>query len=135
MKLGRPTKLAPEVQEKILTALRAGNWRGVACTWAGIAQRTFREWMAHGKAHPESAHGAFRRQVLEAEKSAEMRMVALVMKAAVGDARHAEWWLERKANPRWGRRDKLEHAGAGGGPLEVVVRVLAAEGEDAEVPA
>lgn len=101
---GRPSKMTPEVQEKILSALRAGNFRGVACAYAGIGQRTLREWMQFGEAKPKSRFGAFRRQVVEAEKSAEMRMVALVMKAATSDARHAEWWLERKANARWGRQ-------------------------------
>lgn len=105
---GRPSKLTPEVTEKVLVALRAGNWRQVAAEYAGISSRTFRDWMAAGATEPKSPEGEFRRQVVEAEKSAEMRMVALVMKAAVGDAKHAEWWLERKANRRWGRKDRLE---------------------------
>ena len=33
---GRPTKLTPEVQKKIVDALSAGNYFEVACEYAGI---------------------------------------------------------------------------------------------------
>lgn len=36
MAAGRPTKLTPEVQEKMLVAIRGGNYREVASQWAGI---------------------------------------------------------------------------------------------------
>lgn len=126
---GRPTKMTPEVQDKILTALRAGNFRQVAAQYAGISQRTLREWMQQGERRPKSAHGRFRRQLIEAEKSAEMRMVAMVMKAATGDARHAEWWLERKANARWGRErhEKEKEAVAHAVKEELLSHLSAAE--------
>jgi hypothetical protein len=43
-----------------------------------------------------------------------MRCVALVMKAAAEDARHAEWWLERKYPQRWGRKQRHEITGKNG---------------------
>ena len=45
----------------------------------------------------------FWQALLEAKQSAEINMVGLVMKAARDDAKHAEWWLERKFAQRWGR--------------------------------
>ena len=124
--MGRPSKLTPEVQEKVAASIRAGNFRYVAGLWAGIAERTFETWMRLGKARPRSKHGEFRRAVLEAEKAAEMRCVALVMKAASQDARHAEWWLERKYPQRWGRKDRHEVTGKGGGPVQAQLEDLSA---------
>jgi transposase len=122
---GRPRLLdTPEGQEKAarcLQALRGGNFRNVACDWAGIAESSFREWMAEGEKGTRQSSVDFRRQVLEAEKAAEIRAVALVMKAAANDPRHAEWWLERKHPDRWGRKDRLqaEVSGPEGGPVQV----------------
>jgi hypothetical protein len=60
---------------------------------------------------------------LEAERAAEIRLVALVIKAAADDPRHAEWWLARKFPGRWADRSRVRAdvavAGRGGGPVEV----------------
>lgn len=101
---GRPTKLSAEVQAKVIEALAAGNFRQVAADYAGIGLRTMNTWLAEGKKATTGPHAAFRQAVLEAERKAEMRMVALVMRAAATDAKHAEWWLERKQHARWGRK-------------------------------
>jgi hypothetical protein len=117
-KAGRPSVMKPEAVDRLLKALAAGNWRGVACEWAGIGERTFREWMSKGEGQKVGRFRDFRRRVLEAEQSAEIRAVGLVMKAAEADARHAEWFLERKFPERWGRKDRHELTGAGGGTVQ-----------------
>lgn len=104
---------------KLLQALRGGNFREVACEWAGIPERTFRAWMQEGEAGAPQSSVDFCRQVMEAEKAAEIRNVAFVMKAAEEDPKHAEWWLERKHPERWGRKERHELTGAGGGALQV----------------
>lgn len=116
---GRPTLLTQETTDRLLSALRAGNFRNVAAEWAGISDRVFREWMAKGEASRRGPFVDFRRRVLEAERAAEIRAVGLVMKAAEEDPKHAEWWLERKFPERWGRRDKMEVSGSGGGPIQL----------------
>lgn len=104
-KRGRPPKLTVEMTDRLCQALSAGNYRTPAAEWAGIAASTFHEWMRRGKAQKVGEYRDFRRRVLEAEKAAEIRAVGLVMAAAKDDARHAEWWLERKFHDRWGRKD------------------------------
>ena len=104
---------------KLLQALRGGNFREVACEWAGIPERTFRAWMQEGEAGAPQSSVDFCRQVMEAEKAAEIRNVAFVMKAAEEDPKHAEWWLERKHPERWGRKERHELTGANGGALEI----------------
>ncbi len=46
---GRPTKLTPETQDKIVTALRAGNYFDASCQYAGITERTGYNWLEKGR--------------------------------------------------------------------------------------
>jgi hypothetical protein len=112
---GRPTKLTGAIQAKVCEAIRGGNYRETAALWAGVPPETLSRWMKK----PGAKFVAFRRAVLEAERAAEIRAVALVMKAAAEDPNHAKWWLERKFPERWGRRERHELMGEGGGPVRV----------------
>ena len=105
MKTGRPPKLTLEVREKIVNAIRQGNYRHVAAQWAGIGSTTFKRWMSLGKVQRRGPHASFRAAVLEAEQAAEIMAVSLIMKAAKIDWRAALAFLERKFPERWGRRD------------------------------
>ena len=100
---GRPTTLTPDVREKILTAIRAGNYRHVAARWAGVSPRTLQHWCKLGRDAKRGVMEEFLRALLKAEQDAEILMVGLVFKAAASDAKYAEWWLERKFPERWGR--------------------------------
>ena len=46
---GRPSKLVPEVQLKILTAIKCGTSYKTACLAAGIGERTFHRWKQRGE--------------------------------------------------------------------------------------
>jgi hypothetical protein len=46
---GRPSKLTPEIQDRICASLRAGNYACVAARLAGIAESTFYDWLEQGK--------------------------------------------------------------------------------------
>jgi hypothetical protein len=99
---GRPTLLTKDIQELICQCIREGNYREVAAEWAGISKRTLRYWLAAGrKEKPGEPHYIFLHAVLEAERAAEMEMVAAVMRAAAQEPKHAQWWLERKFPERW----------------------------------
>ncbi len=117
-KTGRPSKLTPETREKILAALRGGNYRHVAVAWAGIDYTTFARWLRESKADPDGPHGAFHQEVQEAETAAEIGMVAGLVKAGRDDPSHWKWWLERKFPDRWGRETRRI------AELEKVVKVL-----------
>lgn len=93
-----------ETREKILNALRAGNYRVAACKFAGISEETFRRWMNAGKAG-EPGYVDFVAQVKQAEAQAEASLVATIRKAAGDHWQAAAWLLERKYTTRWGRRD------------------------------
>lgn len=87
---GRPSKLTPEVSTRFFQALRAGNYYKACCSYAGISEQTFRNWMIRGTAElervaessrrsvrvREQPYAEFVRDVEVAEAEAEVRMVA-----------------------------------------------------------
>lgn len=107
VKRGRPTEFTEETRKKILDALRLGNYREPSAQYAGVAYRTFMDWMSKGKKDGEGIYFEFSQAVIEAENRAEILAVTAVRKAGQADAKHYHWWLERKAPQRWGR-NRLE---------------------------
>jgi hypothetical protein len=101
-RVGRPTKLTPDLQAEICKLVEAGNFRYVAGRSVGVGSRTFKTWMGKGKKESKGIYFAFRHLVLEAEQRAEINMVAVVVGAAKDRPEHARWFLERKFPQRWG---------------------------------
>ena len=120
---GRPTKLTPEVRDRIIEALRAGNYQDAAAAYAGIGPATFYRWMERGRAaDAEPDYREFREAVERARAEAEVRNVALVQRSAAdGTWQAAAWFLERSYPSRWGRRERHEVTGADGGPVALTV--------------
>jgi len=92
-KVGRPTVMTPQVREQIIEALKGGNFRQTACDYAGISNQVFYRYLNEDE--------DFRRQVIKAEKASEIRLVGIVARAALQDARHAEWLLTHRFRERW----------------------------------
>ena len=93
-----------EVQEKIVTAIRAGNYAQVAAVYAGIGERTFFRWMELGEEAKAGRYRQFWQAVKAAEGEAEVRAVAIIQRKMPDDWRAAMSYLERKHPKRWGRR-------------------------------
>lgn len=106
MAIGRPTLLTTAVQEKICKSIRAGNYQDVAAKNAGISVRTLRHWMTCGRKEDSGVYHDFLHAVVEAESQAEITCVRRVLSASKKDAKHAEWWLERKFPARWSSNRK-----------------------------
>lgn len=102
--MGRKTKLTPETHQRIVSYVRAGNFRVTAAAAAGISPVTLRDWLRRG-ARGEEPFVQFREDVDAAEAQAEARDVALISRAAEHDWKAAAWRLERKVGRRWGRKD------------------------------
>jgi len=124
---GRPTKFTPETRDRILTALRAGNYRETACHYAGISHQTLRNWILKADtpdAPPEYIE--FLEAIERAEAEAEMVDIGLIRQAAQGGTWQAAAWVRERKNPeRWGRRERtsVELSGPDGGPVQVGVGV------------
>jgi hypothetical protein len=97
--------LTPEVADRITALLRAGNYDEVAARGAGIAPRTFREWMQRGAegAEGDEPYAELRERVEKARAEGEALHVARIAKAAEDDWHASAWFLERSYPGRWGR--------------------------------
>jgi hypothetical protein len=107
---GRATKLTDVVQTRLVEALSEGNTRRASCDYAGISEDSLARWLKRS--------ADFADAIKKAESEAERKHVANIVKAADGGNWTASaWWLERRRSDDWGRRDRLEHTGAEGGPI------------------
>jgi hypothetical protein len=93
--MGRPSKLTPQLEAKIMKALRVGGTRRAAYQYAGIDQSTFERWM--------NRNAAFAAQVLLAEAEAETGILQDFRRAMRnGDTAAIRFWLERRRADEWG---------------------------------
>lgn len=117
--MGRPTKLTPEVQERICQAIRAGNYYESACAYAGIAYSTFREWMVKGEKAKSGKYREFMEAIKKAEYEAEVRMVAMWQKHMPDNWQAIATFLERRYPDRWGKKDQMNLNHSGGIDIKV----------------
>ena len=111
--MGRHCKLTPELQDKIITYIKAGNYAKVACKASGICEDTFYDWIKKGENAKSGKFFGFSESIKRARATAEIRNVAVVNKAAEKHWTAAMTWLERKYPERWGNKQyqKVEHSG------------------------
>lgn len=104
-----PSKLTPDVQDRICTLIRAGNTNDIAAAGAGVSLRSFYNW--------REKKPAFAAAVARAEADAEAIMVARIAKAAAaGSWRAAGWMLERRHPERWAAVKDRDSAPVAEGP-------------------
>ena len=119
--MGRPGKLTPATHDAIVDAIRTGNYAETAARAAGITSTCYYNWTARGREAKQGIYFEFNAAIEKAKAAAEIRDVALIERAATDTWTAAAWMLERKFPARWGRREKLEVAGDGGGPVKIVI--------------
>jgi hypothetical protein len=106
-KIGRPTKLTKEIQQAIVVAIQSCNYTEVAAAYAGIDKATFYRWMERGESEPDGIYRDFRDAIRKAEAEAEVYATATLRKAMPDTPSAATWFLERKFQERWGRKEQV----------------------------
>lgn len=144
---GRPSKFTEERADKIIRAIRAGNYIETAAALAGVHKSTLYEWMKRGAAEADRLEADPKAKPLKSElpyldfsdavyialAEAENNDVQAITAAAAEDWRAAAWRLERKFPDRWGRKDRLQAEVENKGLVGVnLVVSYGDEGEDAE---
>ncbi len=117
--MGRPDKLTPDRQQKLIEAIVAGNYYETACAVAGVDYSTFRRWMQRGGDEPQGKYREFFEALTRAEAEAEMQAVAIWQRAMPDDWRAAQMFLERRHPDRWGKQSKLDVKQEVSGQMEV----------------
>jgi hypothetical protein len=145
---GRPIKLTPEVQDRIIKALKVGNYFETSCAMAGIHKDTAYEWLKKGAGGDDPENEIYRQfsdavEIAQAESEArdleaidacaqgvpaEYGLVngeeVVVRKELPRQWQAAAWRLERKFPKRWGKIERLEHTGKDGAPLTFVDLIM-----------
>ena len=116
--MARPTKLTDELQERILKAVRAGNYAEAAARASGIAPSTYYRWLQRGSLEEKGAYREFSEALRQAEAEAEVHAVAILRRAMAEDWRAALAYLERRYPGRWRRHTSTELTGKDGGPIQ-----------------
>lgn len=122
-KTGRPTKLTPEVQAAIVTAISVGNYLHHAAMYAGVSYHAVNYWCKRGEKETTGMFRDFLDAVKKAEGDAIARNVAIIQKAAKKSWQAAAWWLERKYSEDFALKTKQELTGKDGGPVAIQVIV------------
>lgn len=118
------TKLTPDVQRRIVDAIRVGATYDLACKYGGISDQTLANWLAWGAAGRKPYVGFFV-AVKDAEGAAAVKWLAQIDKAARdGTWQAAAWKLERRYPELYGRQVIEHHR------REAVERIAAEEGVD-----
>lgn len=123
---GRPSKISPEIQARVVQAIQAGNYLEVAAAYAGLSKDTLYRWMKAGARSSSGPYREFSDAIQKALADAEVRDVALIAKAAAdGEWTAAAWRLERKFPDRWGRRVRHDvHPPAPADPLPPISAIV-----------
>lgn len=121
---GRPSLLTPEREVRLLRAIRRGMPLKQAAMLAGMSYETLNRWRIQGEA--EDAPAEFRhfwQALRKAQAVAMERLVGRIQDAAGSDWKAAAWLLERRHPDEFARQQRLEHTGAGGGPIAAMVNL------------
>jgi transposase len=120
---GRPSKLTPEIQEKLLSVIKLGAYRTVACDFAGITPETLRNWIRRGETDGVGPYYEFTSALKQAEASACLKALGTIRTAMEQSWQAAAWFLERKRPKEWAKRERHELTGKDGGPIRTQVRL------------
>lgn len=94
------SKRTEEVSNKIYEAIAEGNTHKTACALAGIHPATFYRWM--------DDDSEFCDTVKAAEAVSESFHVGQIKRASTSSWQASAWMLERRNNPEWGRKDRVD---------------------------
>jgi hypothetical protein len=100
-------KLTPEIIERLVALLAAGNYINLAVAAAGVPRSTFYDWWARGDLDGtdsrDASFRAMRARLERAKAEGEARNVAVIANAARENWQAAAWILERGSPERWAR--------------------------------
>jgi transposase len=115
----------------ILNSLKSGNYATTAAASAGIAQKTYYEWLKRGRAEgaeeDDPEYFEFVQAVEKAEAYAEAQAVAAIKRS--DDWRAHMEYLARRFPDRWGKQEKLELSGGRQPVTQLTVVRTIREGE------
>lgn len=117
----RPSKLTPEVKQRLVDAVKAGNHITRACEYAGINKVTYYRWKARASTSKSGEYFDLLQELEEAESEAQVRMVAQWQSQIPNDWRAAREFLARRFPDEWSSLEKREISGDSENPIVIEI--------------
>jgi transposase len=117
--------LTTAAMKAICQGLALGMTREKAAARAGIARRTFYNWLQRGQVEEEGIYREFAEALDEADAQGQAHLLAIIQQATQttpqgpGSWQAAAWLLERRHGYVRDGRLSVQITGADGGPVEV----------------
>ncbi len=103
--MARPSKLTPEIQQRIGDNIALGLTYSLAASAAGITYKTFNLWMTNGRNSTSGKYSEFYRYIQKCNADAARALLGrLNVATKAGDTRICMWILERRFPTEFGRR-------------------------------
>lgn len=104
---GRPSKLTPEVEAKILAHLETCCYRWAAARLAGISTQTFYNWIKAGERQERGKYRSFLDKVEAAEAEAQRRLLLGIQVQGKDDWKALAWLAEHRFPRDFGMKLQL----------------------------
>jgi pyruvate/2-oxoacid:ferredoxin oxidoreductase beta subunit len=111
-RIGRPSKLTPELIEKLSSYVRDGNYFITACQACRISKNSLYSWLNKAEDDLENGRESLYTNLMDSLKKAESDAEAEMVEIVRGKAKNDKEWLpamtylERRHPERWGRKDR-----------------------------
>lgn len=96
--MARPTKMTPEVLDKLRHAFLIGATNAEACGYADIGERTLYDYLAENEEFS---------QKIEQWKNEPILKAKTTVVKSLGDIKNAQWYLERKKKAEFAVRSEV----------------------------
>jgi hypothetical protein len=101
----RPSKLTPEIQQKIGDGVSLGLTYALAASAAGVTYQTFNQWMKLGRDSTSGKYFEFHKHIEQRNAEGALRILQKLNEAAkAGNCQVCMWILERRFSEDFGRR-------------------------------
>lgn len=112
MRTGRPSKLTPEVRDRLFNAIAIGATMDLACRCAGLNPSTVSEWVRRGegrdKRPPTPEFAEFAADIRRAIADSELKLLSRWSAASKHDWRAAMALLARRFPERWSDNRRIQ---------------------------
>jgi transposase len=106
-RVGRPTKLTPELEAEFCALLLEGNYIETACALIGLSKDTVFNWLKKGARGEELEYEQFSLAVKSSLAAAEAADLRAIRHHGLSNWQALAWRLERRFPSRWGKKDSL----------------------------
>lgn len=117
--------LTDVVHARLVELTERGVPFGLACNAAGVTAESGDAWLRAGRIQPTGPEARLVREILRARADYAMQAIQNIeSKGRSEDWRATAWLLERLYGEDFGTKQRVEHTGADGGPINTTQIVL-----------